>query len=421
MGSFKGEPGKEPRSVTPGQKTVRRHGDFGFKGSFVGLDWLGLTFKPDHGDATADEYPDRELDGRGKWIDQDGDDYLLTHHGAHALAPENRPAGQLSYIDDYQAAQYTALMFDREEKLRGKVQLMASVAMQIDMADWTESDTGINGYHKSIKTSNGARIDWSRFGSSVAGSGNHFLLTLPGVACAMMGETNGRKLMRMADDIGGKATRIDMKIDDYERVLPLDEIEQATTTADFVSKTHRVLSMRAHAPRSSEVTGQTIYIGKPTSRRMLRVYDKLLEGGELNCVRWEMEEKKEAAESLLQELISVDPVTRKPKSWATIARGRLVAFVDFKHTESHSEIEKRDRLEWFKVLVENIERAKIYPAQVPKTLDQVKQWVEQQIGPSLRVIMLASEGNLGELYGMIDRAKMRMRPKHFALLATSTI
>lgn len=402
MGSFKGDPGSEPRLVTPGQETVTRRGDFGFQASFVGLDWLEMSFQPERGDAEPWEPSS-----------QDG---LLHHNGALAIAPENR-GDQLPFSQQVMSSQYTTLMIDRERIAREKTQLAVSIAVGFDLGDWTDVDGGIGGYKRHLRAPEGARIDYDRTGSGVAGDGFYFHVTLPGKVARMMSEEAARKLMQFCLDHNGKGTRIDLAIDDYERVISIDDIEETTKTEDFVSRTQRVLSMRSHAPRSSEITGQTLYIGKPSSRRILRIYDKWLESGEKDCIRWELEEHKTAAETLMLQLTERDPITNKPKPWAQVARERLTAFVDFRDADSHSEVEKRERLAWFEALVENVGAAKIYPAEIPKTLDQVLEWVEQQIGPTLRVIVLAAGGSIDDLTGMIHRARERMKPRHLALIA----
>lgn len=402
MGVFKGDPGPEPRTLTAGQKTVHRHGDLGEPSAFVGLDWVELSFNPERGDAMP-------------W-DVAVDDELLIGDGSWALAPENRGAGN-AYEETLMSREYSTLMVDRARLLREKTLMAVSMAIQCELGDWVDSDGGHNDYQRHLKGPEGARIDYDRRGSGVGGDGFYFHVTLPGKAARLMDESRGRKLLQYAENNGGKGTRIDMAMDDYERVLSVDEIDKATTTEDFVSRTQRVLVMKSHAPRSSTTTGQTLYVGKAKSRRICRIYDKFLEDGEHDCIRWEMEEKKSAAEELLRQLIQRDPVTGKPRSWSDVAKERLLSFLDFRNAESHSEVEKRERCDWFAQLVHNLTRARVYPAETPKTLEQVKAWVEKQIGPSLRVIVTAAGGSMEDVHGWIDRAKDRMRPRHFALLA----
>ncbi len=405
MGIFKASAAQEPRTVTPGQKTVRSHGDFGFQTSFVGLDWVEMSFNPERGDAMP-------------W-EASTDDDLLLRGGDWAIAPENRGSGNV-FQERLMSHEYTTLMIDRTRLLRDKTQMAVSMAIQCDFGDWIDTQGGHNDYQRHLKGPEGARIDYDRRGSGVAGDGFYFHVTLPGKAARLMDEDRGRKLLQYADSNGGKATRIDMAMDDYERVLSVDEIDAATSTEDFVSRTERVLVMKSHAPRSTETTGQTLYIGKTKSRRICRIYDKLLEDGEHDCIRWEMEEKKSAAEELLKQLIARDPVTNKPRPWSDVAKERLLSFLDFRDAGSHSEVERRERCKWFALLVRNLSRAKVYPASTPKTLDEVKDWIEKQIGPSLRVVVLAAGGSLEEVYGWIERAKVRMRPRHMALLASSS-
>jgi len=409
MGIFKGE----PRLVTPGQKTVKE-GNAGveWQGAFVGLDWLGVSFKTPEGSVQDHERFDADIGADG---------VVKTHEEyppwRQAIAPEDRDPDTIPIIARHQDRMYSALLLNREHELRDRVKVAVCLALKCGVDDWYERDGGADGYNKSIVGPEGVRIDYDRTGNAVAGTGYYFHLTLPGKACRMMSEASARKLIRFAVDNFGTATRIDLAMDDYQRVMPIDEIDRVTMTPDFVSRTHRVLTMRSHAPGSSEVTGQTLYVGGSKSRRILRIYDKWLEGGELDCIRWEMEEKKSAAAELMVQLTERDPITNKPKPWAEIAAARLVSFVDFRDSGSRYNVDQRTRLEWFALLVSQIKRARVYPPSLPGTVDQMKQWVEKQIGPSLWVIVKAAAGSLEDIYGMIDRAEPRIRPRHKALLA----
>ena len=55
-----------------------------------------------------------------------------------------------------------------------------------------------------------------------------------------------------------------------------------------------------------------------------------------NARGWELESRKEAAETMAAALAYQD--------WGQVMASRLVGFVDFRDVESHSEVEKRDRL-----------------------------------------------------------------------------
>ena len=104
-------------------------------------------------------------------------------------------------------------------------------------------------------------------------------------------------------------------------------------------------------------------------------------------------------------------------NWANVIRGRLLAFVDFRDADSHSEVEKRDRLPWWDRLMLEATKGKTSLPKVIQTVEGVVEWVRGSIAPSLAVIMTAFQGDLGKLVGIIDQGRTRMRPRHHAMVA----
>jgi len=157
MGIFKGDPGTEPRTVTPGQKTVSSRGDFGFQSSFVGLDWVEMSFNPERGDAMP-------------W-DLAVDDELVIGKGAYAIAPENRSGEATLWETTLMQREYATLMIDRTRILREKTQMAVSMAIQCDFGDCVDSDGGHNDYQRHMKGPDGSR---NRAPDSNTGAENRF-------------------------------------------------------------------------------------------------------------------------------------------------------------------------------------------------------------------------------------------------------
>lgn len=89
------------------------------------------------------------------------------------------------------------------------------------------------------------------------------------------------------------------------------------------------------------VRGATVYLGAPSSRQRLRVYDKYKESqGKTNSIRWELQCREQAAESMLHQLAEAGD------GWPIAARNRLVAFIDFREAGTESHTDRRPRLKW---------------------------------------------------------------------------
>jgi len=403
---------ESPRLVTRGQETVPSHGDFGFQGQFLdpvalettavetnpvnrvsggvqlALDWLSVTFSPEPGETHPGEINPATIEhGREQW----------RHDHANRIA---NPAEQ-AVIDD---GRYQALMVERERALRGEVQLAVSLALDCDLGDWVPLDYGSKGYQNAIQGPDGARIDFDPKGRY------DFNVTLPGKASRRVGADRMVKLLRYSLDHRGNARRIDVVIDDFTRTVSPNEVMSAIQGPDVVTKAKSGVRMDGFKPGCGEQTGITVYLGANSSRRKLRVYDKALESdGETDCIRWEMQERDEAAETLIAQLAY--------QPWQTVVPRRLVSFVDFRDYESHSEIEKRERLDWFKTFVGEIDRANVYLAKAVATVHEKIEWVRQTIAPTLAVLMSFWKGDTTPLTDIIADGKRRWKPRHLALLS----
>jgi len=178
---------------------------------------------------------------------------------------------------------------------------------------------------------------------------------------------------------------------------------------DVVTHAQKVLTQQGGVVGSSDLTGATVYLGAPGSRQRLRVYDKGLESlGKMNCIRWELESRKQAAETMAVALAYQD--------WGSVMVSRLVGFVDFRDANSHSEVEERQRLPWFQLLVGLARKASAYLPKVPRTVEEVVCWLDNAIGPSLAVAMRFWKGDLAPLLDIVRRGERRWRPKHKAMV-----
>lgn len=344
-----------------------KEGDFGFQASFDGS--VGVC--------SEESVDNRELDEPGEGI-QIGMDWLEV---------TVRP------VED------TPLSVDQ-------VQLSLTVALGAGLGDWVQMEHGVHGYQKGMVGPGGVQIWWEAPGRS----DTHF--SLPGKACQIAGDRRLRHLLNFALAHGGKATRCDINIDDYDRRIIPGEVEVALQGADPVTHARKGLVQRGFDVGSSDLTGQTVYLGQPSSRQRLRVYDKGLESrGEMDCVRWELQSRHEAADSLIRLL--ADP----KKQWSPVVASRLVSFVDFRDASAHSEVEKRPRLAWYERLIRGAEKASAYPVKAARTAFEVVDWVEHAIAPSLAVAMSVFKGDLGEFVGLIDRGRSRWKPRHVAMVA----
>jgi hypothetical protein len=243
----------------------------------------------------------------------------------------------------------------------------------------------------------------------------------------MMGEARARKYLRYVV-ANGKVTRCDLAFDDVHHVVSIHDLEvalkrraliddgtpQGRWVKEAVTHATRVKGINAFEVGSPEATGTTLYVGSDASRQKLRVYDKGLESaGAIDAIRWELQCRKEPAHTMAADLVD--------QRWAEVYASRLVAFIDFRDIDSHSEVEKRTRSPWFRQLVGFARKAKVYWAKAPRRLDELTDWVERCISPSLLVVarvwgddkpvLLPLLGRLGRMLMDVEPNK-RWKPHH---------
>jgi len=285
-----------------------------------------------------------------------------------------------------------------------QIQLATSLALGCEPGDWVETPRGFNGYQKGMVGPGGARIWWDAPGR------DDIHVLFPGQACQLAGQERLVSFMRYTLGHGGKPTRCDTAIDDYGRVIEPDQVLETLQGPDAVTHAKKLGMVRGGKVGSKELTGETVYLGARGSRQYLRVYDKGLEsGGEKDCIRWELESHDEAAETMVAALAY--------QSWGEVMASRLVGFVDFRDADSHSEVEKRQRVAWFQELVGLARKASAYLPKAVKTALDVIDWLDRSIGPSLAMAMKYWKGDLAPLNDLLERGERRFKPRHKVMLA----
>jgi len=177
-----------------------KEGDFGFQGSFDGS--VGV-----HSEESVDNREPEVEPGEGIQI---GLDWLaVTVHSG-----EDKPLS----VD--------------------QVQLAVTVALGAGLGDWVQLEYARLGYQKAMVGPGGAQIFWDAPGRGDV----HFIL--PGKACQLAGEDRLRHLLNFAIAHGGKATRADTKLDDYDRGVSPGEVEVALQGPDVVTHARKGLVQR---------------------------------------------------------------------------------------------------------------------------------------------------------------------------------
>jgi len=296
---------------------------------------------------------------------------------------------------------------------------------------WDERDRGWMGYTRVFDGAPGVSVLSDPVGRGVEARAGEVHVQMTGKAAARLSDERLQLLAQWVLGHGGHASRIDLQATLPEAtVTPLD-FEQAVGRGEHVTQARAAtstrgidISQRGGAGRGGDVggtlrggafapvrgagvrMGHTFLLGSKHSRRRLRVYDKTAESdGEIEGTRIELQERDEAANTVLTQLAAGTPV-------AELFVGRLVNFVDFRIRDGGN-VSRARRAEWFELLVGGAMRLPAYLPEDERTVEQVEAWVARAVGPMLAV--LESLG-MDDWDRWVEEGRDRWGPRHHGLM-----
>ena len=219
----------------------------------------------------------------------------------------------------------------------------------------------------------------------------------------------------------GHFGRIDVAMDDRSGVIDIERIYASVVAGNCVSHFRKSQLVAGLDLGSGVQTGQTICLGSRQSDTYLRIYDKAAEqrakekSVEGTWVRWEMEWKDERADAVGLALSVLDH-ERFQKYLVGVFR-TAVDFRDCTRADDPKDRYFAPLLDWWKVLTDGMERAKLEITKAVKKIEDVKKWTEKSLSPMLGLLCAHPEAGERWLVNTIIEGVERWRAKHLALLA----
>jgi hypothetical protein len=190
---------------------------------------------------------------------------------------------------------------------------------------------------------------------SSQGNGLDYLVELPGQALEHCREALGVKIPEMIAYFqaeGWHVTRLDLAVDTTnEKINPqyvYDRLCSPNVVCKAKDKNPVMGKSKIGLPGNVNGEGMTVYIGRRSSARMMRVYDKSAEvaektGGEIgHKTRFELECKQEIADVLAAEIA---------RDGESVIPSILHGFIDFKTETGRAQMTKRDTAKWWLEIV----------------------------------------------------------------------
>jgi hypothetical protein len=200
-------------------------------------------------------------------------------------------------------------------------------------------------------------------------------------------------------------SRFDSAIDDYSKVIDLDEVKFAQDLGNFAHV--EVVGYHESGERGGAEKGRTITFGSRSSESYLRIYDKAVQSnGEIDAIRYEVEFKGDKAQALFEQFTEFTHGDEQgaAKCLAGAALG-AVRFCDRSSKEKN--LDRLDDLPWYKKLCDSVVSGfRLRVRKKERFLDDAIQWVVKAVIPTLAMIRkyMGDEAFLQWVYDCTDEA-----------------
>jgi hypothetical protein len=234
---------------------------------------------------------------------------------------------------------------------------------------------------------------------------------ISGSACEELGSDLIRTFMAWE---GWKATRVDLALDG----VPFTPVQVRDAWRAGNVRTRVKVSPDAIEGRdwrrcewSEHVTGDLFGMGSRASRQYARCYNRR------GPTRFELELKAEKAEVAVVELRGM---TWGGTAFARFVVGAVRGFVEFIDRAANEKSERCPLLSWWAAFVDGVDRIRLLiPAKTTRTVGQLRDWIERQVGPSLAVVSVVL-GDAAVQSMALDGSK-RWSARHRAMIAAGGV
>lgn len=303
------------------------------------------------------------------------------------------------------------------------LQCLIDDILKLKTAEFKALDCGRFGYNSQWKWAEGNVFVLFNSGKNQEPIANdkmgiHTIIT--GTGCRVYEQSRGiRELLIMVIDQvpESKFTRIDLAIDDHQdKLINYDRIQSAALNNMFTSRWSKWDELNSRSCTNGAYLGRTMYFGSQKSDIFMRIYDKKLErmanNGENaeNLCAWtrlEVVFKKDRAQLLAKHLTNGDDI-------GLVLRETLNNYIRFLDNPKKSDTNKArwPTADWWQELLGDVGKLKLTILPLERTVEQMQEWVDKQIAPTLSTLMMAYDGDLSWVYRTIHHGMSHMKSKH---------
>ena len=293
--------------------------------------------------------------------------------------------------------------------------------LKLPFEDFISLEKGRYGYQNQLKWSNGNLfVMYSAINDNTSDEisikstmGIHVLLT--GTGCRHYEGLDSilELLKRIYSLEKVNFSRLDMAIDDFtSRLISYDRVHKAALAGNFTSRWTKWDEITSRETATGNFLGRTMYFGSQTSNIFCRIYDKTLERRAKKTkeipkkwTRLEIIYRKERAKKVVDHLMS-------GLSLGEVLRGTLRHYLRFLKPTTDRNKARWPTTAWWSKLLAGVEAIKLTTQKDPKSIEEMANWVDRQIAPTMAAIVEAQEGDLGWLRSILIKGSQRLSQKH---------
>lgn len=291
--------------------------------------------------------------------------------------------------------------------------------------DFSSLDKGRFGYHNQLKWNNGnifvmfTAVESGELTESTRvnrRSGIHIMIT--GQGCRQYSVKHDLHVLnrRLHDLPKVNFSRIDLAVDDFEsKIIDYQRINEAALAGHFTSRWSKWDEINSRHTTTGDFLGRTMYFGSQASDIFCRVYDKTLER-KANAktekevpqkwTRLEVVYKKDRARKL------ADFISEGKFPIGHALRGTLKQYLRFLVPIDDKNKARWPSATWWDILLKDVDALQLTIEKEPKTINDMINWVDQQISPTLSTIIQAHQGDMAWFKYILVKGGERLSQKH---------
>lgn len=178
-----------------------------------------------------------------------------------------------------------------------------------------------------------------------------------------------------------RCSRIDIAIDDFSRMLKVDEIIQACESGNY----HGFKKSKSTKNHNSKYGGWTVNLASRQGEKFIRIYDKYAESeGKINSIRYEAEISGNLSNKLFSMLLEFPRGEREYQMELINYAVGTIGFIE----RIDKNIHKNPLLPWWKEWLEYLKCCpkKLHVRRIEPKINTKKRWIERAVGKSLALL-----------------------------------